>query len=167
MASLIKLTWAPATSSGLPRSARRGCTYEAYVPDPLARRSISLNGETAADVADAELAIARLNHEASGLADSEAVARLASLPDMLPAPPDALLPTRTDTGEQRAPAWPFGPESAKPSAVLLLLAPSADDDPDAEAEILLIRRVDRGGHHSGHTDDGHTHPATLKCFSCG
>ena len=24
-----------------------------------------------------------------------------------------------------------------------------------------------GGHHSGHTDDGHSHPATLKCFSCG
>ena len=67
----------------------------------------------------------------------------------LPAPPDALLPTRTDTGEQRTPDWPFGPESAKPSAVLLLLAPSADNDPDAEAEILLIRRVDRGGHHSG------------------
>ena len=80
---------------------------------------------------------------------TEAVARLASLPETLPAPPEALLPTRTDTGEQRAPAWPFGPESAKPSAVLLLLAPSADDDPDAEAEILLIRRVDRGGHHSG------------------
>lgn len=77
------------------------------------------------------------------------MARLASLPETLPAPPVALLPTRTDTGEQRAPDWPFGPESAIPSAVLLLLAPSVDDDPDAEAEILLIRRVDRGGHHSG------------------
>ena len=76
MASLIKLIWPPASSSGLPRSARRGCDYEAYLPDPLVGRSISLNGETAADVADAERAVARLNHEASGLADSEAVARL-------------------------------------------------------------------------------------------
>ena len=31
----------------------------------------------------------------------------------------------------------------------MLVAPSADDDPSADAEILLIRRVDRGGHHSG------------------
>jgi 8-oxo-dGTP pyrophosphatase MutT (NUDIX family) len=30
-----------------------------------------------------------------------------------------------------------------------LVAPSADGDPDADADILLIRRVDRGGHHSG------------------
>jgi NUDIX domain. len=33
--------------------------------------------------------------------------------------------------------------------VLLLVAPSVDGDPEAEADILLIRRVDRGGHHSG------------------
>lgn len=76
MAALVKLTWPPDVSSGLPRSARRGCDYEAYVPDPLAGRRISLSGETAADVADAERAVARLNREASGLADSEAVARL-------------------------------------------------------------------------------------------
>jgi 8-oxo-dGTP pyrophosphatase MutT (NUDIX family) len=56
---------------------------------------------------------------------------------------------RLDTGERRAPDWPFGPESAIPSAVLVLIAPSADDDPAAEADVLLIRRVDRGGHHSG------------------
>jgi 8-oxo-dGTP pyrophosphatase MutT (NUDIX family) len=33
--------------------------------------------------------------------------------------------------------------------VLLLVAPSADNEPDADADILLIRRVDRGGHHAG------------------
>ena len=76
MASLIKLTWPPNTSSGLPRSARRGCDYEAHLPDPLVGRRVSLSGETAADVADAERAVDRLNREASGLADSEAVARL-------------------------------------------------------------------------------------------
>lgn len=63
-------------SSGLPRSARRGCEYDAYVPDLLADRSIVLRAETAADIADAERAVERLNSEARGLADSEAVARL-------------------------------------------------------------------------------------------
>ena len=31
----------------------------------------------------------------------------------------------------------------------MLIAPSVDDEAEAEAEVLLIRRVDRGGHHSG------------------
>ena len=58
---------------------------------------------------------------------------------------------RTDTGERRAPDWPYGPDSAIPSAVLVLIAPGAGDGPaaEADAEVLLIRRVDRGGHHSG------------------
>lgn len=59
------------------------------------------------------------------------------------------MPVRLDTGERRAPDWPYGPDSAIASAVLVLIAPSADGGPDAEADILLIRRVDRGGHHSG------------------
>ena len=54
-----------------------------------------------------------------------------------------------DTGERRAPDWPYGPELAIASAVLVLVAPSVDGDPAAEADVLLIRRVDRGGHHSG------------------
>ncbi|MEA2675641.1 MAG: hypothetical protein QOI92_2833 [Chloroflexota bacterium] len=33
--------------------------------------------------------------------------------------------------------------------MLLLVAPAVDADPEADADILLIRRVDRGGHHSG------------------
>ena len=41
-----------------------------------------------------------------------------------------------------------GPEEARPAAVLVLIAP-ASDATDAEAEVILIRRVDRGGHHSG------------------
>jgi Fic family protein len=63
-------------SSGLSRSARRGCDFEAYLPDSLAGRRISLSGEAAAEVADAERAVERLNREARGLADPEAVARL-------------------------------------------------------------------------------------------
>lgn len=76
MPDLVKLRWQPTLDSGLPRSARRGCDYEAYVPDVLVGREISLDGDTAADVADAERAVLRLNARTGGLADSEAVARL-------------------------------------------------------------------------------------------
>ena len=76
MSELIKLRWLPSADSGLPRRDRRGCEYEAYVPDPLSGRGISLSGATAADVADAERAVERLNRETRSLVDSEAAARL-------------------------------------------------------------------------------------------
>jgi len=67
----------------------------------------------------------------------------------MPAPPAALMPERIDTGERRGPAILSGPGSARPAAVLVLIAPARDGDPAADAEVLLIRRVDRGGHHGG------------------
>jgi len=73
---LVKLRWEPTLASGLPRSARGGCDYEAYVPDPLLGRAFTLSGATAADVADAERAVERLNRHARGRSDAEAVARL-------------------------------------------------------------------------------------------
>jgi Fic family protein len=73
---VITLRWQPAPSSGLPRSASRDCAYEAYVPDALVDRPLALRAEIAADIADAERAVERLNAEARGLADSEAIARL-------------------------------------------------------------------------------------------
>ena len=76
MPELIKLSWSPNPASGLPRSARRGCDYEAYVPDALTDRSIVLSGTTTAELADAERAIDSLNNKAGGLVDSEAMARL-------------------------------------------------------------------------------------------
>ena len=76
MPELIKLRWLPSAASGLPRRDRRGCEYEAYVPDRLVGRGFSLSGPTAADVADAERAVERLNRETRSLADSEAAARL-------------------------------------------------------------------------------------------
>ncbi len=76
MAELIKLTWTPKITEGLPRKDRLGCKYEAYVPDPLVGRTIMLDGATAADVADAERAVSRLDEGAHGLADSEAIARM-------------------------------------------------------------------------------------------
>src|SRR5918992_793445 len=76
MSELVRLRWLPSADSGLPRRARRGCEYEAYVPDRLIGREITLSGGTAADVADAERAVERLNRETRSLVDSEAVARL-------------------------------------------------------------------------------------------
>ncbi|CAN5547642.1 Fic family protein [soil metagenome] len=76
MAGLLKLRWHADLSTGLSRRDRRGCDYEAYVPDALASRRLTLEGQTAADVADAEHAIVGLNEGAGALADSEAVARL-------------------------------------------------------------------------------------------
>jgi len=66
----------------------------------------------------------------------------------MPAPPDSLMPVRLDTGEQRGPAILSGPETARPAAVLVLVAPDSDAH-EAEAEVILIRRVDSGGHHGG------------------
>jgi Fic family protein len=76
MPELIKLHWRPSSAPGLPRRARGGCDYEAYVPDLLSGRSFTFHAETAADIVDAERSVERLNLEARGLADSEAVARL-------------------------------------------------------------------------------------------
>jgi Fic family protein len=73
---MVKLRWMPNMSSGLSRKARRGCDYEAYVPDRLAGRALTLGGDTVADVSDAERAVQELNRTATTLIDSEAVARL-------------------------------------------------------------------------------------------
>jgi Fic family protein len=76
MPELLKLTWTPTAAEGLPRKDRQRCQYQAYVPDPLAGREITLDGATATDIADAERAVSRLDASAHNLADSEAVARL-------------------------------------------------------------------------------------------
>jgi Fic family protein len=76
VASVLRRRWTSNLNSGLPRRDRQGCTYEAYVPDPLIGRPVTLAGETAADIADAEAAVVRLNLQARSLIDSEAVARL-------------------------------------------------------------------------------------------
>jgi Fic family protein len=76
VARLIDRIWTPADLTGLPRRDRRGCDYQAYLPDPLAGRRLYLSGTTAADVADAEAAIVRFDERVSSLADTEALARL-------------------------------------------------------------------------------------------
>ncbi|MCY3657161.1 MAG: Fic family protein [Chloroflexi bacterium] len=61
---------------GQTRRDRLPCDYEVYIPDPLLGRRFVLDGDVAADVADAEAALVRLNATAGALADTEALARL-------------------------------------------------------------------------------------------
>src|ERR1700730_1411673 len=75
MSTVIRRRWV-SDHSGPSRRDNRGCEYEAYVPDPLGGRTFALGGEVAADIADAEAAIARMNVEASGLVDTESLARI-------------------------------------------------------------------------------------------
>src|SRR5580658_5410119 len=76
MAGVVRKHWITDADTGLARRDRRSCDYEAYIPDPLAGRKLSLDGDTAADVVDAERAIAVLDAQASALTDTEALARL-------------------------------------------------------------------------------------------
>jgi Fic family protein len=76
MSRVVRRRWEADLGSGLPRRDHRSCTYEAYIPDLLAGRRISLDGDVAADVADAEAAIARLNAAAITLVDTDALARI-------------------------------------------------------------------------------------------
>ena len=76
MAKVLRRHWVSDAGTGLARRDRRSCDYDAYVPDALAGRSILLSGDTAADVADAERAIAVFDAEASSLLDTEALARI-------------------------------------------------------------------------------------------
>jgi Fic family protein len=76
VAKVIRKHWITDISTGVARRDRQSCDYEAYLPDQLAGRSILLSGETAADVADAERAIAVLDAQASALVDTEALARI-------------------------------------------------------------------------------------------
>jgi len=76
MATVVRRRWVSDVTSGLPRRDRRACQYEAYLPDSLEGRSFRLDGAVAADVADAERAVQRLDVEAATLLDTEAIARL-------------------------------------------------------------------------------------------
>ena len=76
MARVIHRRWASDQTSGLARRDRQSCEYAVYVPDRLVGRPVTLDGPVAADVAEAEAAIIRLNLEARALSNSEALARL-------------------------------------------------------------------------------------------
>ena len=75
MAHLEERLWTSAFT-GMSRRDRRPCRYSVYLPDHLAGRHFVLDGDVAADVADAEADLIRLNAAADDLADTEALARL-------------------------------------------------------------------------------------------
>jgi len=76
MAEVVRRRRPGEYDSGLPRRDRRSCEYEVYLPDALGERTFTLDGPVAADVAEAERAVTRLNLEARVLSNSEALARL-------------------------------------------------------------------------------------------
>jgi Fic family protein len=77
MSKVLQRQWQSTLGgSGLSRRDAAPCDYEAYVPDSLVGRRITLDADVAADVADAETAITRLNVEANALVDTEALARI-------------------------------------------------------------------------------------------
>jgi Fic family protein len=76
VSKLVKRRWQSDLASGLPRRDRSSCDFAAYVPDPILGRPVRLDGDVAADVADAEAAVARLDAQAVALVDTEALARL-------------------------------------------------------------------------------------------
>lgn len=76
MAKVVRQHWVGDLDAGLSRKDRSSGGYEAYVPDRLVGRSIVLDSATAADVVDAEVAVQRLDSEASALVETEALSRL-------------------------------------------------------------------------------------------
>lgn len=75
MASFEDRYWL-ADGSGVTRRHRQSCEYRVYIPDTLVDRAFVFDGDVAADIADAEAAITRLNVEATSLVDTESMARL-------------------------------------------------------------------------------------------
>jgi Fic family protein len=75
MSRLIRGVW-EANLNAPSRGDRRPCAYRAYLPDPLMERTFRFDGQVAADLADAERAIAGLNLTARALIDTEALARM-------------------------------------------------------------------------------------------
>ena len=59
MAHLEQRRWA-GEASGWTRRDRRPCDYAVYWPDAVANRSFVIDGDVAADVADAEAALVHL-----------------------------------------------------------------------------------------------------------
>lgn len=76
MGTYLDAYWDPSILGGLPRRERVGGLYHPYVPDPLVGRPLALASEVAADVSDAEHAIATLDDGAATLVDTEALARI-------------------------------------------------------------------------------------------
>ena len=74
MATLIRQHW-DASFQGMSRIDRRGCNYDAYLPDLLAGWDPTLPADLVADIADAEAAIRELNDSPTSHVSLEGLAR--------------------------------------------------------------------------------------------
>lgn len=75
MASFVRQLWEP-TFEGVSRRDRGGCSYDAYVPDPVMGWNLSFPADLAADIADAEAEVRSLNTgEVAPLQSLEGLAR--------------------------------------------------------------------------------------------
>ncbi len=74
MASYIKTTW-PFNESAPTRRERRGCEYDAYLPDKLAGWTPRVDAGTVADLADAERGVTDLDAESNATPSMEGIAR--------------------------------------------------------------------------------------------
>ncbi|MQY22842.1 Fic family protein [Nocardia macrotermitis] len=77
MSKLVRHHWVGnLDGSGISRRDRGSGPYQVYLPDRLGNREITMSGDVAADVVDAETAITRLDSEARALVETEALSRL-------------------------------------------------------------------------------------------
>src|ERR1700686_5868866 len=76
MSKVVRRRWQSDLDRTLPRKDPASCEDGAYIPDHLVGRPIRMDGDVAADVADAAREIAPFNAKASALLDTEALARL-------------------------------------------------------------------------------------------
>ncbi len=74
MAEYLQRRWAP-RFEGATRRDRQGCSYQAYLPDPLVGWNLLLPGDLAADIADAEAAVRELNQAETSHVSLEGLAR--------------------------------------------------------------------------------------------
>src|SRR2546426_4340851 len=72
---LVERHWDARSEALGGRSARRGFTYQAYVPTPIADEDFLLASHIAAAAANAELACRELNENPPALTNLEALAR--------------------------------------------------------------------------------------------
>ncbi len=75
MSRVVRQRWLT-SFSGPSRKDRRGCEYDAYVPDELVGRALTFDATAVSAVVGAEAAVSRLNAAATSLVNTESLARI-------------------------------------------------------------------------------------------
>src|SRR5262245_8234022 len=149
MASWLRRHWT-ARFEGMSRRDRQGCDYDAYLPDPLGGWNPAIPGDGAADVADAEAAVRRLNDAGTTHVSLEGLARFllraesvasSMIEGLAPAPrrlvgAEVALATGDDAGDRVA-VEVLGNIAAMESAVAL----AATADPFRLDDLLAVHHT--------------------------